>query len=755
MLPIQLDFFAQDLPMRQHWNQAVFLKSRQPLDAKWLDQALKAIVRHHHALRFCYREQTNHQWEQIATESIAQDVLWVRDAADTEQLSVLCNAAQRRLNLHEGPLIRAMLVNMADQSQRLLLIVHHLVIDGVSWRILVEDLETAYNQAKNHKIIVLPETTTDYPVWTHRLQQYAQHYANEFTHWQNLANVPATLPCDFPQGDNNALHHTRIAVKLDQIQTQALLKDAPAAYRTQVNDLLLTALASALCQWSGHEKILVDLEGHGREDLYADIDLSRTIGWFTSLFPVILDPSGDLSQRIKHIKESLRQIPRKGLGYGLFRYYGTEVQRQVLASLPKTQVVFNYLGQFDTSFEEKTPWTLADESMGDLMDKNVLQQHELSINSHVYNGEFCLEVDYSEARYLKTTIEALANIFMTELKSVIAHCTSGVRGITPSDFPLLRINQQELDNLPIPAGQLEDIYPLSPMQTGMLFHSMFDTDKDVYVNQLRVDIEQLSIERFRAAWQIVIDRHDILRTGFVQEGRMPLQWVAKTIELPFVEYDWHNPNDHPLAYQQQDLDKLAQTEYASGINLKKPPLIRIAVVHLPNQRYHMIMTTHHLLLDGWSTSQMMGEVLRCYGGDVPATPGSRYRDFIAWLSERDPAVSEAYWKERLRDVEEPTRLASVMSNPVQKVSYELYASALESSLTDDLLRFAKRERVTINTLMQAAWALLLSHYTGQQVVTFGATVAGRPADLPGSEQILGLFINTLPVSIALKPELTM
>ena len=386
------------------------------------------------------------------------------------------------------------------------------------------------------------------------------------------------------------------------------------------------------------------------------------------------------------------------------------------------------------------------------MDQNVLQQHELSINSHVYNGEFCLEIDYSAVRYLKTTIKALANIFMTELKSVIAHCTSGVRGITPSDFPLLRINQQELDNLPIPAGRLEDVYPLSPMQTGMLFHSMFDTDKDVYVNQLRADIEQLSIERFRAAWQIVIDRHEILRTGFVQEGEMPLQWVAKTFELPFVEYDWHNPNDHPLAYQEHDLDRLAQTEYASGINLKKPPLIRIAVVCLPDHRYHMIMTTHHLLLDGWSTSQMMGEVLRCYGGDVPATPGSRYRDFIAWLSERDPAVSEAYWKERLRDVEEPTRLASVISNPLQKVGYELYARVLESGLTDDLLCFAKRERVTINTLMQAAWALLLSHYTGQQVVTFGATVAGRPADLSGSDQILGLFINTLPVSIALKPE---
>ncbi|WP_218147796.1 amino acid adenylation domain-containing protein [Nitrosomonas sp. Nm166] len=752
MLPIQLDFFAHDIPMRQHWNQAIFLESRQPLETQWLDQALKAIVQHHSALRFGYREQ-NGQWEQIAMQSVAQDVLWVRDAADAEQLLALCNAAQRSLNLQQGPLIRALLVNMADQSQRLLLVVHHLVIDGVSWRILVEDLETAYSQARNHETIILPETTTGYPVWTHRLQQYTHDYVDEFTYWQNLVDIPAALPCDFPQGVNNASHYTKITVKLNQIQTQALLKDAPAAYRTQVNDLLLTPLASALCQWTGHEKILVDLEGHGREDLYPDIDLSRTIGWFTSLFPVVLDPAGDLTRRIKHVKESLRQIPNKGLGYGLFKYYGTEAQRQILASLPKAQVVFNYLGQFDASFDEKTQWILASEPMGDLMDQNVRQLHELSINSLVYNGEFCLDIYYSEARYLKTTVQALADIFITELQSVIAHCMSGVRGITPSDFSLLQINQHELDNLPIPVGQLEDIYPLSPMQAGMLFHSMFDTDRDIYVNQWRADIDRLSVERFKTAWQSVIDRHDILRTGFVQEGKIPLQWVAKAVELPFMEYDWRDQTAHPPASYEHELDVLAQSEYASGINLKKPPLIRIAVVHLPNHRYHMIMTTHHLLLDGWSTSQMMGEVLRWYGGDAPATSGSRYRDFIAWLGERDQTASETYWKERLRYMEEPTRLASVISNPVQKPGYELYANPLESSFTDDLLRFAKRERITVNTLMQAAWALLLSHYTGQQVVTFGATVAGRPADLPGSDQILGLFINTLPVSIVLKPEL--
>ena len=186
-----------------------------------------------------------------------------------------------------------------------------------------------------------------------------------------------------PQGPNIVRHRVSATIKLDRTLTQALLKQAPAAYRTQVNDLLLTALGSALCRWSGHKKILVDLEGHGREDLY-DIGLSQTVGWFTSLYPVALDPSGDLDQRIKRIKESLRRIPNRGLGYGLFKYHGTPEQREALASLPKPEVVFNYLGQFDTSFDEKALWILADEPVGDSMDEAAPLNHDISINGHVY-----------------------------------------------------------------------------------------------------------------------------------------------------------------------------------------------------------------------------------------------------------------------------------------------------------------------------------------------------------------------------------
>jgi NRPS condensation-like uncharacterized protein len=190
--------------------------------------------------------------------------LWIRQAADQEQFLAICNAAQRSLNLQKGLLLRVALIDWADDTQRLLLVIHHTVIDGVSWRIVVEDLETAYRQAVRQQDIDLPAATADYAVWSRRLTQYPLQHASEFDYWQSLKGIPAALPCDFPHGANDAANRTSITVTLDQQQTRALLKDAPSAYRSQVNDLLLTALAGALCHECGQQGIVIDLEGHGR-----------------------------------------------------------------------------------------------------------------------------------------------------------------------------------------------------------------------------------------------------------------------------------------------------------------------------------------------------------------------------------------------------------------------------------------------------------------------------------------------------------
>ncbi|BEP60729.1 hypothetical protein GmRootV213_12830 [Variovorax sp. V213] len=749
LLPFQHAFFEMQMPVRNHWNQAVLLKCREPLQLPAFGQALRAVVQHHDSLGLRYDQDAEGAWHQHYTampESELAELLWVRKARDAAQLEALCDEAQRSLDLARGPLLRALAVELPGGESRLLVAIHHMVVDGVSWRILLEDLQDAYRQRLAGQAIVLPAKSSSYKDWTTALQGYAQSHADGVGHWQALADVPASLPCARPEGSNTVADQQTVELRLDRATTQALLKDAPAAYRTQANDLLLTALGRALCAWAGHAKVLVDLEGHGREDLFDHIDLSRTVGWFTTLFPVALDPLDEPGEAIKRVKESLRRIPDKGLGHGVLRYLGSAAHQQALRALPRAQVVFNYLGQFDAGFDERAQWVLAQEPSGAPVDAGAPLTHEFAVNGQVHEGVLALRVSYSQARHDRSAVEGWVQRFQRELEALVAHCTSGAEGVTPSDFPLARIGPQQLDALPVPAANLADLYPLSPMQAGMLFHSLYAPGGSAYVNQLRVDIDGLDVARFKAAWRALLERHEVLRTGFLV-GEPALQWVARQIELPMAEHDWRDRADVAHA-----LDDLAQAQLAQGFDLAQPPLMRLVLVHAQGGKHQFIWTMHHLLLDGWSTSQLMGEMLRHYAGEALASQGGRYADYIAWLQQRDGEADERYWREQLGRIEGPTWLANALPKPRDaQAGHGMQRCEIGAQRTCALMEAAKRERVTLNTLVQAAWALLLARHTGQRTVSFGATVAGRPVELPGAQQMLGLFINTLPVIATLQP----
>ncbi|WP_369820768.1 condensation domain-containing protein, partial [Rhizobacter sp. Root1221] len=260
---------------------------------KALGRALAAVVAHHDGLRLRYRQDAAGAWHQSYEAQGPQELLWVRHAHDAAHAEVLCEEAQCSLDLAQGPLLRALVIDGPDGAWRLLLVVHHLVVDGVSWRVLLEDLRTGYEQAQAQRDVVLPAKTASTKDWALALSAYAgEHGEAEQAHWASLAGTPVGLPVDRPEGRNTVADQQVVEVRLDEGRTTRLLKEAPAAYRTQVNDLLLTALGRALCGWSGHERILVDLEGHGREDL-GGVDLSRTVGWFTSVHPVALAAGGE------------------------------------------------------------------------------------------------------------------------------------------------------------------------------------------------------------------------------------------------------------------------------------------------------------------------------------------------------------------------------------------------------------------------------------------------------------------------------
>ncbi|MCJ0657078.1 non-ribosomal peptide synthase/polyketide synthase [Pseudomonas aeruginosa] len=742
LAPVQRWFFEQAIPNRQHWNQSLLLQARQPLDGDRLGRALERLQAQHDALRLRFREERG-AWHQAYAEQ-AGEPLWRRQAGSEEVLLALCEEAQRSLDLEQGPLLRALLVDMADGSQRLLLVIHHLAVDGVSWRILLEDLQRLYADLDAD----LGPRSSSYQAWSRHLHEQAGARLDELDYWQaQLHDAPHALPCENPHGALENRHERKLVLTLDAERTRQLLQEAPAAYRTQVNDLLLTALARATCRWSGDASVLVQLEGHGREDLGEAIELSRTVGWFTSLFPLRLTPAADLGESLKAIKEQLRGVPDKGVGYGLLRYLAGEEAATRLAVLPQPRITFNYLGRFDRQFDGAALLVPATESAGAAQDPCAPLANWLSIEGQVYGGELSLHWSFSREMFAEATVQRLVDDYARELHALIEHCCQeGNVGATPSDFPLATLRQEQLDRLPL--ARIEDIYPLSPMQHGMLFHSLYEQASGDYLNQLRVDVHGLDPARFRAAWQAALDSHDILRAGFLWQGDLeqPLQVIHKHLELPFAEHDWRGRE--ALA---EALDELAASERRRGFELEQAPLLRLVLVRMDEERYHLIYTHHHILLDGWSSAQLLGEVLARYTGEQAERTGGRYRDYITWLQAQDKRVSEAFWKEQLAELLEPTRLDQAVAAEREQVGSGQFQRSLPPARTARLKTFAQRHAVTLNTLVQAAWSLLLQRYTGQDTVVFGATVAGRPAELAGIERQIGLFINTLPVVATPQP----
>ncbi|MEH1955413.1 amino acid adenylation domain-containing protein [Nostoc sp.] len=455
--PIQYWFFEQNLLEPHHWNQAVLLEVKQILDLAVLEKSLQQLLLHHDALRLRF-EQTESGWQQVIASPDVEVPLIHLDfsvLSESEQELAIEAAAtklQASLNISAGPLMQVALFNLGQRSSRLVILIHHLAVDGVSWRILLEDLETAYQLMNQGKKVQLPAKTTSFKYWSECLQEYAQSATlqQQWDYWLRESwQKIAPLPVDFSDGDNTVASAQNISIFLTGEQTQVLLKEVPKAYNTQINDVLLTALVQAFSQWTGNNSLLLALEGHGREEIFDNVDLSRTVGWFTSIFPVLLD-FGKIShpvEALKLIKEQLRSIPNKGMGYGVLRYLSKDTARvESLRSLPQAEVVFNYLGQFDQTFSDSSIFKISQGSQGQTRSLCNRETYMLNINALVVNNQLRVDWTYSEKIHRRSTIERLAQGFVEALQILMTHCHSPeVGGYTPSDFPEADFNQQDLD----------------------------------------------------------------------------------------------------------------------------------------------------------------------------------------------------------------------------------------------------------------------------------------------------------------------
>jgi len=772
LLPSVEWFFEQEQPKPDHWNQAIITELRRPVRVAPLAQGVDHLVSHHDALRLRLNH-TAEGWQQTNAAGETHPILFhidlsrLAEAAESEHLELIERIAaqlQQSLNLSAGPIVRVALFDLGlGRVSRLLLIIHHLAVDGVSWRILMEDLQRAYEQGVRGEQLGLGEKTTSYQQWAHELVNYARSVEAqaELTYW--LGRLPERaerLPMDYPEGANLESSKTAVCVNLSSDETNCLIHRVPGRYGTQINDALLAALLQAFSQWAGSDSLFIALEGHGRQQIVEDVDLSRTVGWFTSFAPVLLERAADAASPIellKSVKEQLHRFPHHGIGYGVLRYLGGKEIREKLSALPSPEVSFNYLGQVDQSFSEQSLFGMGRESVGPTRNQQALRFFVLEIDSIMAKGQLRVSFNYSENNYKRSTIEQLATAFILALRGLISSCTQqSVGQYTPSDFPLAPLTQRELDRLLQPGREIEDIYSLTPLQQGILFHSLDAPGSGVYVGQLCFRLHtELSVAAFDHAWQRVVEANPTLRTAFDWEGLSePLQIVYRRARVPVQFADWCNL---AVCDQSTRLREHLAEDLQRGFDLSAPPLMRVALIRLAKSEFFFVWTQHHLLLDGWSLPLVRRETYAyydafCHGRALELESKRPFRSYIDWLQHQDITSAETFWRKTLRGFNGPTKIRSRQTLGRLPGETPIYAEdvlSLSGAMTHSLQTLARQRQLTLSTLILGAWALLLAHYAATDDEVFGVVVSGRPPELIGVEAILGVLMNTLPMRVRL------
>jgi amino acid adenylation domain-containing protein/non-ribosomal peptide synthase protein (TIGR01720 family) len=762
LTPIEHWFFEQELTDPHHFNQAFIFALKRPLETKPFRAALEQVELHHDALRLRFRQGAT-GWDQEYVVSKGQvsfeqiDLSLLGEAGFRTAVLEAASRCQASLDLAEGPLWRVIHFKMpATYADRVLIVVHHLAVDGVSWRILLEDLESAYNQLKQGQNVCLPAKTSSFQQWALKLAEYsfAGELQAELDYWRRMTgSSSARLPLDHVGPRSRQIvenSSTTIKVRLEAPETQALLQQVPAVYKTQVNDVLLTALALAFREWTGSDEFYVNLEGHGREDIIEGVDLSRTIGWFTSIFPVRLRlDSISPGPALKSVKEQLRKIPHKGIGYGILRYL---TRHSELSGEAEPEVVFNYLGQFDRMVQDSQFLSFAPESSGPWHSPSQRRRHPLEINGLVIDGQLELWWTYSERLHKAETIRRLGQSLLGALRSLIAHCQShDAGGYTPSDFPLSGLDQEALDRFLHNTHSIQDLYPLSPTQ--MLFLTLGSVHPATILDQWHGTLHgDLNVARFQRSWELVFERHAMLRSTFHQEGLSePLQMVHQRVALPWKVEDW---SELPEIQQVEKFAALLKTDREDGFRLDTPPLARLVLIRLSDDTFKFVWSVSALLLDGWSWPLVFRDLSRIYVSlqqeqQPELEPPRLYRDYLRWLRAQNPAAAKAYWASTLRGFREPTQLpGQTRENWNGTERFGRQQVDIDPGLTGQLQSAARNLHVTINVFVQSAWSLLLNRQSGSADVVFGATFSGRPADLDGSEVTVGPFVNSLPIRVA-------
>ncbi|MCM0036503.1 MAG: amino acid adenylation domain-containing protein [Burkholderiaceae bacterium] len=766
------------------FNQAVLLNAPTHVSLAATKSALNKLRASHGALRLrCIDTGNTHQLIIDPVSAMPELVILELDLTGMDPLLAREKLIDTFVDLSDylapnetGGVMVGLWITCHDGSHQLALVVHHYAVDGVSWRIIIDDINTL-TQAEPKE---LAPATVSFREWAETLALQGQEglRRSEDLFWlQQLKQITLLPVRDGFHDDLNTLaaaEHFRC--QLDEQQTKNLVA-ASSSYNGGINDLFLVALGFALRHWAETNyrcdlnDPVVDIEGHGRE---MGVDLTHTVGWFTTVFPVKIRISDlrqssneDLGIAIQRVKETLRAVPDKGLGFGILKFLDTGSE---LAHLKEcsAQIGFNHLGRFEQTKTNSHQWQMAENGLiaaKESPDRS--RMHLLDVNTAINPaGQLDIAVSYCNLAHHQTDIADLAHLFKRYLVEVSQHCLESplVYRRTLSDFdslhkslsPLHSIDQKTLNAVADAYPDFDDIVPLTPLQQGLAFETFAlpsGAHDPYHVHLLLTFRGRLDIKAMRQAWQQVVKRYQTLRLVVCAAPMPPGYGVilnASAIDFQVIELTGTN---------KQRAKALKALDFAQPFNLEQGPLIRFYVTELGDNEFAILISNHHMILDGWSLPIVTNELAQLYQGASTGVAPNLDKPFlwkshVQWLQEQNVAQATHYWQHYLRNLTTASRLdLPPPHTPTQGMKN--LESPLSGLATATLERFAKEQGLTQASILQGLYALVLARRGNLNEIVIGSVRSGRTSSLSDIDRGVGLFINTLPIYIPIDPAQTL
>lgn len=749
--------FFEDLrmPVPTHFNQSRMLVCRERLRAETLRAAMGPILRQHDLLRAIVRNKALYvpAWEETR-DGLGLDEIDLQSTEDWKRaISDACGAAQVSFRPEE-PLWRMILFH-APEKDYLFLCAHHLIIDAVSWNILLDDLETAYLQASQGGPVRLPIKTSTYRDYVKAAEAYraSETMEREIQYWKRTEELLAGAPGSLGKDYSRAFCNLEVAASPEA--TRRILHAAVGQFHADRNDYLLTALALNCLNRFGWNRISVQMEGHGREPVFEGLRLERTVGWFTSVYPAVFDKVSDnIRETFRQVKETLHRIPNKGAGYNVLRFMpGTPAVRTEKDRWPR--VGFNYLGEIGGG-QNGGLFKLAEgfETGAEIARENLFGP-DLMINCLVENDRFRLFLQYNMKAGDEEQMRDFAEGYLRELERVAAYLEKMEAPVlTATDLGETVWNDSEFTAVMKDFAQrgeaLERIYPLTPMQEGILLKYLSEKDSWAYrlVTIIKLDIVPEE-ERLVRGCKLLMEKNPVLRSAIIYDGVSEYR-QAITDRKPAVRMvdltGKADPEDAVLALRREIL--------TNDYELQRKPLFQIVCAKTGERESYLLFATHHIIIDGWCIPLLADEIMELSETGAISGDGGSYEDAVLDVLRRDRREAMAYWGKLLEGYE---TAAEIPVYPMEEDEYGETDTAeilIPRAIVEKMEALCRKEGVTLSTAVELAWALLISAACGLDDVVYAKVVSGRNNARMNVDRIVGLFINAIPVRVTTDVETT-